>query len=961
MSFLAQLRQQKAGSGDTGLQLCYLLHIDGQQRLRLGLYLAVLAQGELSDHKQVYCVQRQHLVMPPPFLAPADTPILTQLLQQSECWLTGGDNELPQCAETGGGSSLHSILATGKCFVQARKGLWCRLSLGQRQVIEPYWKTCANGEQKVSWKLANASRTARAQLWQAGGQQWMYCAQNHQLAPTQPSVDGQALTLLSAQRPLQPEQVMPFLQAQGPLWQQYGLPLPQALTQVTLEADVRPLLILRNASDEKGRQRDELVLAYRYISERVCAMSGAHERPASQHIWSGNELLTLPVDQAQEQRWREKLHAFTKPFTATAKAGVWTCANKKLWRQLLLNDRRKLETLGFSFLFEESFKHHYVAPDDWQVDLQQQGQQWQLGMSFLAEGQRVDVFDLLKQLRMLNRDLAQHEIELQLDGRILVLPSEVVGSLAEELADLLEYYKSDAPLPLNQIYRIDALRKHLPDSTHWCGGEALQEQAINLHSSPVMLERNSCDVRADLRPYQWLGVCWLQHLAANGFNGLLADDMGLGKTLQTLAHLSLEQKKGRLEAPALIVAPTSLLANWQNELHRFCPQLSCRVLHGQNRHQWWQQNERCDVLITSYHLVVRDIEQWQGLSLSWLILDEAQVIKNARTQVSKAVRELQAQHRLCLSGTPVENHLGELWSLLDFLEPGVLGSQGQFVQYYKKPIEQDGLHSRLQQLLARTAPFMLRRTKTQVAKDLPPKTVMQQSIVFDDKQQAFYQQLKTEGWKQLKEQLDDAESAGQKQILLLTALTKLRQACCDPLLLGEQDVPSAKTQYCLQMLQELAAENRAVLVFSQFTKVLDILACELQKLELSYLMLTGQTKNRAQLVEAFQRGDAPVFLISLKAGGVGLNLTRADTVVHFDPWWNASAEDQAADRAHRIGQTQPVFVYKLIAQDTIEEKIARLQQAKAGISSQVNQSAQSTGESFALKLEDLLALWQEEN
>lgn len=962
MSFLAQLRQQKAGSADTGLQLCYLLHTDEQDRVHLGLYLAALAQGELTGQKQAYCIQRQHLVMPPPFLTPADAHVLTRLVKQGECWLHRNEHELPEAAEEETDFSLiHSVLATDKCFTQVRPGVWRRLALGQTQAIEPYWIICTDGSQRVRWKAADAPRAARCRLWQVGEQRWLYCWQSHTISPTQSSISEPALTLLSAQGPLSHERVSSFLRTQGALWQQHRLPLPEPLTEVTIDADVRPLLILRSGSDEHGQQRDELALAYRYTSERVCVVADAHERPVPQHIWSGHELLTVLVDRAQEHRWQTKLGAFVKPFTVTAKAGVWTCVDKKLWQQFLLHDRRKLETLGFSFIFEKPFKHYYVAPEHWQVELQELDQQWQLALNFAADGQKVDVLELLKQLRIFNRDITADEIELQLDGCILVLPSALVGTLANELADLLEHYKSDAMLPLNQLYRIDALKKYLPETTHWCGGDALQEQAINLHSSPVMLDRNSCDVRADLRPYQWLGVCWLQHLRTSGFNGLLADDMGLGKTLQTLAHLSLEHKNGRLVSPALIVAPTSLLANWQKELQRFCPQLSCHVLHGQHRHQWWQQKEPCDVLITSYQLVARDLERWRDVTLSWLILDEAQVIKNARTQVSKAVRELQAQHRLCLSGTPVENHLGELWSLLDFLEPGVLGSQRQFSQYYKKPIEQDGVHPRLQQLLARIAPFMLRRTKAQVAKDLPPKTVIQQTIAFDDQQQAFYQQLKTEGWQQLKEQLDDAENVGQKQILLLTALTKLRQACCDPMLLGEQDVPSAKTEYCLQMLQELAAENRAVLVFSQFTSVLDILARELKKLEMRYLMLTGQSKNRSQLVEAFQRGDAPVFLISLKAGGVGLNLTRADTVIHFDPWWNAAAEDQATDRAHRIGQTQPVFVYKLIVKDSIEEKIAHLQEAKASISRQVNQNAQSTGESFALKLEDLLTLWQEEN
>jgi SNF2 family DNA or RNA helicase len=356
---------------------------------------------------------------------------------------------------------------------------------------------------------------------------------------------------------------------------------------------------------------------------------------------------------------------------------------------------------------------------------------------------------------------------------------------------------------------------------------------------------------------------------------------------------------------------------------------------------------------------VRDLEHWSAQSLSWLVLDEAQMIKNPQTHASRAVRELKAQHRLCLSGTPVENHLGELWALLDFLEPGVLGNQRQFKSHYQKPIEQEGNGERLQQLLTRIAPLMLRRTKNQVARDLPPKTLVQQVIPLGEEQQAFYQRLKQDDWQNLMQQLEGVDNPGQQQMMLLAALIRLRQACCDPRLLSE-DVPSAKTEYCLDMLESLVAEGRAVLVFSQFTRMLDILAEGLTQLGIKYLMLTGQSRDRAELVEAFQAGQAPVFLISLKAGGVGLNLTRADTVIHFDPWWNIAAEEQASDRAHRIGQTQPVFVYKLIAENTIEEKIAELQESKALLSQQVNRQAQDSGTAFALKLEDLLRLWQED-
>lgn len=292
--------------------------------------------------------------------------------------------------------------------------------------------------------------------------------------------------------------------------------------------------------------------------------------------------------------------------------------------------------------------------------------------------------------------------------------------------------------------------------------------------------------------------------------------------------------------------------------------------------------------------------------------------------------------------------------------PGCLGNLSDFRRYYQIPIEQEANEQRMAQLQQRIAPFMLRRTKDQVAKELPAKTEIYQHISLADDQQAFYDEQKNTGNSKLQKQLSDTGHSGQQQILLLTVLLKLRQVCCDPKLLGVSNISSAKREHCIEMIEELVEEKRAILLFSQFTSMLDLLAHDLDELGIKYLKLTGQSRNRQQLVEAFQRGDAPVFLISLKAGGLGLNLTRADTVIHYDPWWNMAAEQQATDRAHRIGQDKPVFVYKLITENTIEEKIAQLQKHKAQISHHINHQAQISGERFALKLEDLMDLWQQE-
>jgi SNF2 family DNA or RNA helicase len=287
-----------------------------------------------------------------------------------------------------------------------------------------------------------------------------------------------------------------------------------------------------------------------------------------------------------------------------------------------------------------------------------------------------------------------------------------------------------------------------------------------------------------------------------------------------------------------------------------------------------------------------------------------------------------------------------------------LGSERNFRRYFREPIEQQGDVSRLQPLLQRISPWMLRRTKDQVAVELPPKTVIQRKVPFADGQEDFYQEIRSSTWSNLDARLAETEHSGEQRVLVLSALLRLRQACCDPALLGHPEIASGKRQHCLEMIAELAQEGRAVLLFSQFTTMLALLAQDLREQGIAYLELTGQTpaEERRRRVDAFQAGEAAVFLISLKAGGVGLNLTRADVVIHYDPWWNDAAERQASDRAHRIGQDKPVFVYQLITEGSVEERIAELQRRKALLGEHINQSAQASGEHFALKFEELVAL-----
>jgi SNF2 family DNA or RNA helicase len=380
------------------------------------------------------------------------------------------------------------------------------------------------------------------------------------------------------------------------------------------------------------------------------------------------------------------------------------------------------------------------------------------------------------------------------------------------------------------------------------------------------------------------------------------------------------------------------------------------------------------VIITAYPLLLIDSEVLLAREFGLVILDEAQMIKNPDAKVSQMARALRAECRLCLSGTPVENHLGELWSLFDFLQPGLLGDERHFQRHYRTPIERNGDRGRAEALSARLAPFLLRRTKDSVAKELPPKVEIVESITLDEKQRDFYDGVRLAMHQRIQEVVRQ-QGLARSQITILDALLKLRQVCCDPRLVNTDDgesrrqrddvadygdrtrdrIPSAKLEWLATVLPELVAEGRRILLFSQFTSMLRLIESLVTELAIPYCLLTGETTDRTAVVERFQTGEVPLFLISLKAGGTALNLTAADTVIHYDPWWNPAVEAQATDRAHRIGQTKSVFVYKLIAEGSVEERMLQLQAEKRALAGRLY--TQKSASPTALGAEDLEMLF----
>ncbi|MDD3352461.1 DEAD/DEAH box helicase [Zoogloea sp.] len=626
----------------------------------------------------------------------------------------------------------------------------------------------------------------------------------------------------------------------------------------------------------------------------------------------------------------------------TLTEGLYGLESEDHWAHFFALTAPALQEGGWRIDAPRDFRHRVLVASGWEVSIEDGDEGWlEVALGVEVEGRRVDLAPMLHAVfrqdprwldpRQIDAIADDSQIIVQLDdGDRVALAAERVKPLARTLVDLF-----DSPSPSLRISLLDAPR--LADGL----GKGWQARGMGKLEEWVKRIRGVERVKAvsapkgfamDLRPYQLEGLAWLQHLRKHELGGILADDMGLGKTAQTLAHLLTEKRGRRLGKPALVVLPTSLVFNWQREAERCAPALKVLSLRGKARAEAFARIPEHDVCLTTYPLLWRDREQLAAHEYHSLILDEAQTVKNAASQAAQVVRILKAQHRLCLTGTPLENHLGELWSQFDFLLPGFLGEAKDFTARWRTPIEKHGDTVRRDLLARRIAPFILRRRKEQVATELPPKTVVVRTVELEGRQRDLYETVRISMDKKVRDEIA-ARGFARSQIVILDALLKLRQVCCDPRLLKTEAAlkvrERAKLGLLMDMLPELVEEGRKVLVFSQFTAMLALIAAELTTRRIEYVTLTGDTGDREAPVKAFQEGAVPVFLISLKAGGVGLNLTAADTVIHYDPWWNPAAENQATDRAHRLGQDKAVFVYKLVVAGSIEEKILGLQERKA--------------------------------
>ncbi len=759
----------------------------------------------------------------------------------------------------------------------------------------------------------------------------------------------------------------------GKLFEKSGLPMVPTYDQKVVKKQTTPIPILKMVkrrvsihAAEGLHSGDFLVMVpmFRYGNVTI----DPQEESRSQFIYIQKKIL---VEEHRNKDFEKKFLQFINMRKFNARMGWNTyfvylpdnieslpmkeADQKSLWIQTLYEKRENLEKKGWQIDTGEFLESNWFLADeagDYMEFQETTGVDWlsaEIGVSI--NGEKVNLVPVLVQVLKTSHNILS-DIQTKIDkgvetpmlikldqNKSVLLPLKRAHQFLVFLQDL--YHKpmnaqGQIELTKNELMYLSLLEDAEASARmRWVGPTKFMDFLKNLAQiSSIPSTPKPSLLKAELRPYQQQGFEWLVFLAQNELAGVLADDMGLGKTVQTLSYITHHYENQTLTKPILIIAPTSLMINWAQEIEKFTPHLKYLILHGQQRSDLFDQIQQVNIVLTTYPLLYRDHEVISKHHFHTIILDEAQTIKNAKAQTTLIVQKLKSDYRFCLSGTPLENHLGELWSLFHFLMPGFLGNDTQFKKNYRFPIEKEQNAFKRQLLLKKIKPFVLRRTKQEVVKDLPPKTEIILKSKMDKEQRDLYETIRSSLHKKVQEEIKK-QGFERSQIIILDALLKLRQICCDPRLLktdaAKNVTESAKLDQLMDILQEMIEEGRRILLFSQFSSMLALIEERCVALNIPFVKLTGQTKNRKQPVEDFQSGKVPLFLISLKAGGTGLNLTAADTVIHYDPWWNPAVEQQATDRAHRIGQQNPVFVYKMISEGTIEEKILELQAKKGAL------------------------------
>lgn len=968
-AWLGRLRKRVAPPPPTDRnqldRLIYLLTVNGNQA-RIELRSRDTKRGR-NGSRLTRPEPLSKLIGPQARHTPEDHEIGRLLFSLAEPGPAAKDASLLTLKGAAGALALDLILASGRCRMQNPDGL--RLNQGESRPLSFCWRQTGRG-----WTLQGMGSPPVKQVFQIDGP-WYFDSVSRDVGPLETEMDPGLVEELFKAPAVQKNQIEAATKSLNQMFPEIALELPKGarveIEQVS-ELEPEPLLVLRGLPREG---RDPV-----YVAQLAFDYAGALLAPAGDDVAVRLEqkgrIFLIDRELEAEAEWREQLpernlEALGDGVTYVL-PGDGSVAQAQAWEYFLRVEVPALEEQGWAVDIAEDFSLKvYGGESGWEAKIEEdeKAEWFDLSLGIELDGRPVNLLPLLESLlrsatepeELLERLAKEENILLPVGPeQWLRVPCDRIKGV---LAALIELYDDDAlnadgSIRLNWTQGLGLGSLLTDPDFKWEGGDSIRQLAHHLQDAGTLPQTEvPKGFKATLRPYQHDGLNWLQFLRQFGFHGILADDMGLGKTIQTLAHLLIEKQSGRADKPSLVVAPTSVVPNWRREAEKFAPDLKVLVLHGPERAELFEKMHEYDLILTTYALIRLDAKQYLPHSFHLLILDEAQAIKNPASQTAKAVCKLNARHRLALSGTPVENHLAELWSIYRYLMPGFLGSADTFTTKYRTPIEKHGDIIRADALRKRLRPFLLRRKKLDVAQDLPPKTEMIQYVGLSGAQRDLYETIRVALDQSVREEISKI-GLKRSQIMLLDALLKLRQICCDPRLLKLDEAKkvkdSAKLEWLLETVPEMVEEGRRILIFSQFVSMLDLIEAGLKKAKVKSLRLTGETKKRETVVDAFQLGDAPVFLVSLKAGGVGINLTAADTVIHYDPWWNPAVENQATDRAWRIGQDKPVFVYKLICEQTVEEKILQLQAKKAQLSEGIF-SAEGEG-SLRLEAEELLAL-----
>lgn len=861
---------------------------------------------------------------------------------------------VPRSAE--GTELLHDFIATGRCFF--REVGRTPLINGAARGGEVRWICDNDGRQRLAvLPTDDSDATAEFSVLPVSPPHYVDVTTN-EIGPMALDIPEQ-LSDAIVDVPVLPAEAVADLPAElVRKLEDLGLPPPKARPVRRFAADLHPRLVLqvRNNGGANADAFDHAHATLEFHYGEHVVVHGETKREVTLTRVMDDEIVKIARDLPRESAQLQRLHAAGFVDERIDGDTRLTIASRTRWLAVCGDLVPELREEGWSVDIDETFPFEVVESGEWYLDLggdeATRADWFSLEVGVEVEGERVNLLPVVvAALRSgaLERDRIRVQgqtVPLPLgDGRWVSLPAERLATVLDSLVELFDDRLTGDRL---QIAKADSGRLLALEGLQWHGDANLrklaEQLALRTDLPPIPVPE---DLGATLRDYQQHGLDWLGFLREHGFGGVLADDMGLGKTVQALAHLLAEKHAGRLDRPCLVVAPRTVIHNWARECERFAPTLSHAVYHGPERHGLFDA-ELPNLVITTYAILQRDPALQQQ---AWhaVVLDEAQVIKNPRTKAAVVARKLEARQRLCLTGTPMENNLEELWSLFAFVAPGLLGGHDSFSRHYRRPIERQGDGDRLAALSARIAPFMLRRTKAQVLSELPPKTEVLLTVPFSARQRDLYESVRMAMEKRVRTALHERGLA-KSHIVVLDALLKLRQVCCHPTLVKTEaarkaNAGSAKTERLLELLTELLAQGRRTIVFSQFTSMLAIVATELEARGITFSQITGRTKKRQPIVDAFQAGEFPVLLISLKAGGTGINLTAADTVIHYDPWWNPAVEEQATDRAHRIGQTRPITVYRLVCEGTVEQRVLALQDRKRTLTRALQRDAEQRSSS----------------